>query len=106
MHEHIQRRLTPELAEQPELLAKQVGDKLEISPARITRLRTTKKSIDARSFQPKVNLTVEVYWDEPASAPASHPRISSNRSLTCANASTACAAYSGIGLLFVVPVVE
>ncbi|HEY6914422.1 MAG TPA: NAD(P)/FAD-dependent oxidoreductase, partial [Paludibacter sp.] len=26
----------------------------------------TKKSIDARSFQPKVNLTVEVYWDEPA----------------------------------------
>jgi len=66
MHEHIQLTLTPELAEKPELLAKQVGDKLEISPARITRLRTTKKSIDARSFQPKVNLTVEVYWDEPA----------------------------------------
>ena len=66
MHEHIQLTVTPEVAEKPELLTKQVADKLEISPARITRLRTTKKSIDARSFQPKVNLTVEVYWDEPA----------------------------------------
>ena len=66
MHELIQLSLIPELAEKPELLTKQVADKLEISPARITRMRTTKKSIDARSFQPKVNLTVEVYWDEPA----------------------------------------
>ena len=66
MHEHIQLTLTPELAEKPELLTKQVADKLEISPARITRMRTTKKSIDARSFQPKINLTVEVYWDEEA----------------------------------------
>jgi len=66
MHEHIQLTLTPEVAEKSDLLAKQVADKLEISPSRITRLRTTKKSIDARSFLPKVNLTVEVYWDEPA----------------------------------------
>jgi len=66
MRKELQLSLTPELAEKPELLAKQVADKLEISPSRITRLRTTKKSIDARSFQPKVNLTVEVYWDEPA----------------------------------------
>lgn len=66
MHEQIQLILTPELAEKPELLAKQVADKLEISPSHITRLRITKKSIDARSFQPKVNISVEVYWDEPA----------------------------------------
>lgn len=66
MHELIQLTLTPEVAEKSDLLAKQVADKLEISPSRITRLRTTKKSIDARSYQPKVNLTVEVYWDEPA----------------------------------------
>jgi len=66
MHELIQLSLIPEIAEKSELLLKQVADKLEISPSRITRLRTTKKSIDARSFQPKVNLTVEVYWDEPA----------------------------------------
>ena len=43
-----------------------MADKLVISPSRITRLRTIRKSIDARSFIPKVNLTVEVYWDEPA----------------------------------------
>jgi uncharacterized protein len=66
MHKELQLSLTPELAEKPELLTKQVADKLEISPSRITQLRTRKKSIDARSFQPKVNLTVEVYWDEPA----------------------------------------
>jgi len=66
MRKELQLSLTPEFAEKPELLTKQVADKLEISPSRITQLRTTKKSIDARSFQPKVNLTVEVYWDEPA----------------------------------------
>lgn len=68
MQIEIQLILTPEQAEKQELLTKQVADKLEISPLRITRLRTIKKSIDARSFQPKVNLTVEVYWDEPAPA--------------------------------------
>jgi uncharacterized FAD-dependent dehydrogenase len=66
MRKELQLSLIPELAEKLELLTKQVADKLEISPARITYLRTTKKSIDARSFQPKVNLTVDVCWDEPA----------------------------------------
>ena len=66
MRKELQLSLIPELAEKPELLTKQVADKLEISPSRITQLRTTKKSIDARSFLPKVNITVEVYWDEPA----------------------------------------
>src|SRR5665811_1089768 len=66
MHTELQLVLLPEQAETPFLLNKQVADKLVISPSRITRLRTTKKSIDARSFQPKVNITVEVYWDEEA----------------------------------------
>ena len=66
MRQELQLMLAPELAEKQELLTKQVADKLVISPSRITRLRTIRKSIDARSFIPKVNLTVEVYWDEPA----------------------------------------
>ena len=66
MHSEIQLVLLPEQAETPFLLNKQVGDKLEVSPQRITRIRTIRKSIDARSFQPKVNITVEVYWDEDA----------------------------------------
>jgi len=64
MHSEIQLVLLPEQAETPFLLNKQVADKLEVSPQRITRIRTIRKSIDARSFQPKVNITVEVYWDE------------------------------------------
>jgi uncharacterized FAD-dependent dehydrogenase len=66
MHEQIQLILTPEQAFKQELLTKQVADKLEIPPAHITRLRKTKESIDSRSFQPKVNVTLEVYWDEAA----------------------------------------
>ncbi len=64
MHSQLQLILSPEQAEKQDLLLKQVADKLEISPQRITRLRTLKKSIDARSFQPKINITVEVYVDE------------------------------------------
>jgi len=66
MHSQLQLILSPEQAEKQDLLLKQVADKLEISPQRITRLRTLKKSIDARSFQPKINITVEVYVDEKA----------------------------------------
>ncbi|MEI8274250.1 MAG: FAD-binding protein, partial [Paludibacter sp.] len=66
MHTELQLVLTPEFAEKQDLLTKQVADKLVISPQRITRIRTIRKSIDARSFQPKVNITVDVYWDEVA----------------------------------------
>ncbi len=66
MHNELQLILTPEQAEKPELLLKQVADKLVISPQKITRIRTLRKSIDSRSFLPKVNITVEVYWDEEA----------------------------------------
>ena len=64
MHSEIQLILTPEQAHKHDLLTKQVADKLEISPLRIKNLRILKKSIDSRAFLPKVNVTVEVYWDE------------------------------------------
>jgi len=64
MHNEIQLTITPEQAFKEDLLTKQVADKLEISPKSITRIRTLRKSIDSRAFLPKVNLTVEVYWDE------------------------------------------
>lgn len=66
MHSQLQLQLTPEQAENKDLLLKKVADKLEVTPQRITRLRTLKKSIDARSFKPVINVTVEVYVDEVA----------------------------------------
>ena len=66
MHTQLQLILTPEQAERPELIQKKVAEKLEISVQQITRLRTLKKSIDARSYQPKINISVEVYVDEVA----------------------------------------
>ena len=64
MHIELQLTLTPEQAFKQELLTKQAADKLQISPQLITRIRTLKKSIDSRSFLPKVIVTVDVYWDE------------------------------------------
>lgn len=75
MHAEIQLILTPEQAYKADLLSKQVADKLVISPQRITRLRILRKSIDARSFQPKVHVTVDVYWDE---KPPEHPKAAFN----------------------------
>lgn len=66
MHTEIQLIITPEQAAKQDLLNKLAADKLELSPQRITRIRTLKKSIDSRSFLPKVNITLEVYWDEEA----------------------------------------
>lgn len=64
MHKDLQLIITPEQAETSFMLKKQIADRLEISPEKITQFRTIRKSIDARSFLPKVNITVEVYWDE------------------------------------------
>ena len=66
MHNELQLTLTPEQAFKEELFSKQIADKLQVSPKQITRIRTLKKSIDSRSFVPKVIVTVEVYWDEVA----------------------------------------
>ncbi len=66
MHTQLQLILTPEQAEKNDLLIKAVAEKLKVQAQSITRLRTLKKSIDARSFQPKINITVEVYVNEEA----------------------------------------
>jgi hypothetical protein len=64
MHKEIQLALTPEKAEKKEYLEKEITEILKISPLQITSLRILHKSVDARSYQPKINLTIEIYWDE------------------------------------------
>ncbi len=64
MHQEILLSTTPQIAETEALLHKQIADKLEIAPSRITRIRILKKSIDSRSYQVKININAEVYWDE------------------------------------------
>lgn len=67
MNTQLQLILTPEQAEVNELLMAQVAKRLEVSPEQITKIRTLKKSIDARSGFPKINLTLDVFIDEKAS---------------------------------------
>ena len=45
MQTQLQLILLPEQAEKQELLLKQVADQLEVSPQRISRIRTLKKSM-------------------------------------------------------------
>lgn len=66
MNTKVQLILLPEQAERKELLLKHVADKLSVTPERIKDIRIIKKSIDARSFQPKINLTLSVFVDEKA----------------------------------------
>ena len=66
MHNTIQLTLTPEQAADQSAILANVVSELSVSPERITLTRILKKSIDARSSQIKVNLTIEVCWDEPA----------------------------------------
>lgn len=68
MQTQIQLILTPEQAEKQELLMAEVAKSIEVSVERITKIRTLKKSIDARSMYPKVNVSLEVYVDEKAPA--------------------------------------
>ena len=64
MHTQIQLILTPEQAEKQELLTAQVAKHLNVDAGTITKIRTLKKSIDARSMYPKVNVSLEVYVNE------------------------------------------
>ena len=80
MHTQIQLILTPEQAERQELLTEKVAEALKTTPKHINRIRTVRKSIDARSFQVKINLTVDVYMDEEAPTdlyePFNYPNVS------------------------------
>jgi len=64
MQNQIQLILSPEQAEKQELLLAQVAKHCNVPADKITKIRTLKKSIDARSAFPKINLTLEVYIDE------------------------------------------
>lgn len=64
MQTQIQLVLSPEQAEKSDLLAVAVSQKLNIPLEKITGIRTIKKSIDARSQQVKIIVTVDVYWNE------------------------------------------
>ena len=66
MHKEFQLILTPEEAATEELFRKKVAEKVEIEPRRISFIRILRKSIDARTAFPKINVSVEVFWDEPA----------------------------------------
>lgn len=70
MKEQFQLRLTPEIAYEPLRLSAEVSTLMGIDVNRIKEIRPIKRSIDARQRQVMVNLTVNVYVDEPA--PASH----------------------------------
>ena len=66
MHKEFQLILTPEEAAKEELFRKKVAEKMEVELSRISLIRIQRKSIDSRSTFPKINIAVEVFWDEKA----------------------------------------
>ena len=66
MYNNIRLTLIPEQSADQSAILAHAANALSVLPERITLIRILKKSIDARSLQIKINLTVEVYWDEPA----------------------------------------
>ncbi len=64
MHQEIQLILTPEEAATEELFRKKVAEKTDIKSSDITLIRILRKSIDARSAFPKINVAAEVFWGE------------------------------------------
>ncbi len=69
MQTQLQLILTPEQAHKQDLLTLAVSKKLNLDPKKISSIHTLKKSIDARSHQVKVIITVDVFWDELPPAP-------------------------------------
>lgn len=64
MQLQVQLILTPEQAARETLLKRRVAEKTGLREQDISYLRIVKKSIDARSHQPKINLSVEVFTNE------------------------------------------
>ncbi len=60
--------VSPETAAIPDLLQKQVLKALQLSPSEKVNIHIRRRSIDARSRQPKINLSLEVYINEPVPA--------------------------------------
>ncbi len=64
MHKEFQLILTPEEAATEALFHKKVAENAGIESDRISLIRILRKSIDARTTFPKINVAVEVFWDE------------------------------------------
>ena len=64
MQKEFQLILTPEEAAKEVLFKRKVAEKIGIESNRISLIRIQRKSIDARTNFPKINIAVEVFWDE------------------------------------------
>lgn len=64
MQTELQLILTPEQAYKQELLHLEIAEKLNIDIKKISIVRVLRKSIDARSVQPKINLSVQVFYNQ------------------------------------------
>jgi uncharacterized protein len=64
MQTQVQLILTPEQVHKEDLLKQKIAEKIHVPINRIVAVRTLKKSIDARTAIPKINLSLEVYLDE------------------------------------------
>ncbi len=60
----LQLRVAPEIAYNPMRLSAEVSSQIAVDVNRLTEVRVTRRSIDARQRQVMVNLSVDVYVDE------------------------------------------
>lgn len=65
MQKNISLKLTPAQASDDNAITESIIELLNIEPASLTGFRITKQSIDARSKQPWINLTVLAFINEP-----------------------------------------
>ena len=66
MQQIVNISVSPKEASSDKLYKPVVARTLKIDPSRITWLRISKKSIDARQREIKINLTIQTFFDEPA----------------------------------------
>ena len=66
MQQTVNISVTPKEASSEKLFKPVVARVLKIDPSRITYLRISKKSIDARQREIKINLSIHTFFDEPA----------------------------------------
>ena len=64
MQTELQLILTPEQSFKEELLYQEVAKRLTVDVKKISAIRILRKSIDSRSSQPKINLSVRVFYNE------------------------------------------
>lgn len=65
MKKELTLQVAPEVAGIDALLKEYVQEELQLSESDVLSIHIRKRSIDARSFQPKINVQLEVYINEP-----------------------------------------